>query len=371
MERHVGRSVTLLDVADDLSQRTTPAVLLSAQGPVYQVGDQVLLYHQGRVLLPSLPPDLVPSPRLEVDLESASAGSQEIELAYLAEGLSWTADYVLVVAADEKIADLSGWVTVDNRTGADFENAGLQLMAGQLNRVAPPHVMQVRKTMAMREEAAMDASAAPGFAQEGVSEYHLYTLDRPVTLGDQESRQLALFDAAGVPVTRKLTLEGQEWWYRSQHGPLAENRRVAVVLEVPNTEKGNLGRPLPAGTVRVYQRDRSGAAQIAGEAAISHTPKDETLRLSIGEAFDVVADQKQTEYRSLSPRQSESAYEISLRNRKDEDVVVTVREPVGGDWRVLDSSHPARKADARTIEFDVPVPAGKEVKLTYRVRVTW
>jgi hypothetical protein len=225
----------------------------------------------------------------------------------------------------------------------------------------------------MRQEKAMDslAASAPQFQQEGLGDLHLYTLERPVDLPDQQSTQLALLSGSGFPVTRRHFIEGQPFWYRQQMGgPIEQDRPVQVELSFENAVKAGLGKPLPRGTVRVYQRDKSGAPQITGEVGIDHTPVDETVRLRIGEAFDVVADRTQTDYRSLSPRQSESAFEVSIRNRKSEPVTVLVREPVGGDWQLLDSTHPGKKVAAAVLEFSIPVPAGQEVKLRYRVRTT-
>ncbi len=173
-------------------------------------------------------------------------------------------------------------------------------------------------------------------------------------------------------MVKKLLLVGQSWWYRGrQDGTLTQDQKVAVVLEIRNAKEAGLGMPLPKGTVRVYKKDHSGAEQFVGEDAIDHTPKDETIKLHVGDAFDVVADRTQTDWRAVSPRQSESAWAISIRNRKEEDVVVTVREPVGGDWTLVSSSLPGKKLDAGTLEFEVPVPKGQEVKLTYRVAAKW
>lgn len=370
LERYVGREVVLLDRGEDLTERRTPATLLSvASGsPVFRTGDGILLGRSGPLLLPDLPEGLAARPSLLLDLESRARGPRSLEVTYLADGLSWSADYVLMLAADAGPADLSGWVTVENRTGAAWQGATLKLIAGQLQRTASP--MPVLQAMRMEKEADM-AAGAPQFQQQGLGDLHLYSLDRPVDLPDQQSTQLALLSGSGIPVTRRYLLEGQPFWYRqAMGGPIEQDRPVQVELSFENTAKAGLGKPLPRGTVRVYQRDRSGAPQITGEVGIDHTPVDETVRLRLGEAFDVVADRTQTDYRSISPRQSESAFEISIRNRKAEAVTVLVREPVGGDWQLLESSLPGKKAAAATLEFSVPVPAGQEVKLRYKVRTT-
>jgi len=369
MEKYVGREVEVVEQADDLTMRTERATLLSVNGgPVYRIGDRIVLNQGGKVTLPGVPEDLVARPTLVWTISAAKAGRQEVEASYLTEGMNWSADYVAVIDADDEATDLNGWVTIENNSGAGFRDATLKLVAGDVRRVYPP-----RMTMADAKAAERYVPAAPppAFEEEAFFEYHLYTLDRPTTIKDRQTKQLSLFQAGGVPVTKKLLLVGQPWWYRSQQGTLTRDEKVAVVLEVRNAKDGGLGMPLPKGIVRVYKKDRSGAEQFVGEDQIDHTPKDETIKLHVGEAFDVVADRTQTDFRSVSPRQIESAYEISIRNRKEEDATVTVREPVGGDWTLISSSLPGKKLDAGTLEFEVKVPAGQEVKLTYRVGVRW
>ena len=372
LERYVGKEVVLVDRGEDLTERRTSATLLSvASGsPVFKTADGILLGRSGPLLLPDLPEGLAARPSLLLDLDSKARGPRDLEVAYLTDGLSWSADYVLMLGADAGPADLSSWVTVENRSGASFQGATLKLVAGQMQRTPSP--VPMLQGRASDKAMSMEAAAAPQFQQEGLGDLHLYTLDRPVNLPDAQSTQLALLSGSGIPVTRRYLLEGQTYWYRqAMGGPIEQDRPVQVELSFENSQKAGLGKPLPRGTFRVYQRDRSGAPQITGEAQIDHTPVDETVRVRIGEAFDVVADRVQTDFKTLSPRQSDSAYEISIRNRKKEAVTVIVREPVGGQWEVLDSTLPAKKASSTVLEFSVPVPAGQEVKLRYRLRTTY
>jgi hypothetical protein len=369
LEKFVGKPVEIVEQAEDLTTRTVPATLLSVNGaPVYRIGDRIVLNQTGKVTLPEVPADLVSRPTLVWTVNAAKAGPQEIEASYLTDGMTWSADYVAVVDADDKTADLTGWVTIDNRSGAGFRDATLKLVAGDVRRVTAA-AYQEADSMRMAKVA---AAPPPAFQEESFFEYHLYTLERPTTIKDNQTKQISLLQASGIPVVKKLLLVGQSWWYRGrQDGTLTQDQKVAVVLEIRNAKEGGLGMPLPKGTVRVYKKDRSGAEQFVGEDAIDHTPKDETIKLHVGDAFDVVADRTQTDWRAVSPRQSESAWAISIRNRKEEDVVVTVREPVGGDWTLVSSSLPGKKLDAGTLEFEVPVPKGQEVKLTYRVAAKW
>jgi hypothetical protein len=368
MEKYVGRDVTLIEQAEDLTTREVQATLLSVNGgPVYRVGDRIVLNQTGKVTLGSVPPDLVPRPTLVWTLGADKAGKHDVQASYLTDNMNWSADYVAVVDAEDEATDLTGWVTIDNRSGATYRDATLKLVAGDVRRLARPQVAMAQYDMMERK-----AARTPQFEEESFFEYHLYTLDRPTTIKDNQTKQLNLMQASGIPLTKKLLLVGNRAWYRNQYGTLTQNEKVAVILEFDNTEAAGLGIPLPKGTVRVYKQDRSGSEQFVGEDAIDHTPRDETISLRVGDAFDVVADRTQTDFRKLSPRQAEIAFEISIRNRKDEDVTVTVREPMGGDWQLLESNiRGAQKKDAGTLQFEVDVAARQEFKLTYRVRVTW
>jgi hypothetical protein len=281
--------------------------------------------------------------------------------------MNWNADYVLTVGRDEKSADLDGWVTLTNNSGVAYSNAKLQLVAGQLNRVAP----QFPKAMAMEATRVADA-AAPQFGQEAFSEYHLYTLGRRTSIQNNESKQISLLTGSGVPVEKYLLVEGQQYWFRGPQGignPISQP--VKVLYRFKNDEKSSLGMPLPAGTVRVYQADSKGGIQFVGEDRIDHTPKDETLKIHVGNAFDVVCERKETDYKKIAPNVIELEYQITLRNHKDSAVTVEVREPIGGDWEVLNSNFKGTKLDATTLGFSIPVEKDGTATLDYRVRVKW
>jgi hypothetical protein len=259
-----------------------------------------------------------------------------------------------------------GWVTLVNNTGTSYRNAALKLVAGDVNRVQPERLGGMHA-----EKVAMGRSSAPAFREEGLLEYHLYTLQRPTDVLDKEQKQVTLLEASGVGVQKKLIFEGQRYWYQSRFGEVAKNQKVAVYLDFENAAQNGLGMPLPKGVVRVYKADNSGAKQFVGEDQIDHTPRDERVRIKAGEAFDVVADRKQTGWSALGDCSSESAWSVELRNHKDEDVRVEVREPAGGDWQIVRSSHRPEKDDASTFHFDVPVPKRGKVQLTYTLRVRW
>jgi len=368
MEKYVGREVELIETDPKLRARVTKAVLLATNGPVYRIGDRIAVGHPGRVVLPEPPAELYARPTLLWRLANSGAAKHRLEVSYLTGGLGWTADYVFVVDPDDRHADVTGWVTLTNASGARYDDATLKLVAGTLNRV------RVRDRVAFAREAlAARPAAAPKFEEEAFFEYHLYTLDRPTTLADDETKQMRLLGASRVPLTKRFMVVGRPAFFRSRQGDLGRELPVSVYLEFRNDAASRLGMPLPAGTVRLYKEDRSGAQQLVGEDAIQHTPKDGEVRLRAGEAFDVVASRAQTDYREidLKPYRAEVAFRLAVRNHKPAPVQVDVREPIGGEWTVVESSHPAKKIDAGTIGFELPVPKDGETVLTYRVRVAF
>jgi len=344
-------------------------LLADNNGPIWKVNNQIITgLPVGTFHFPELPDNLYSRPTLVWTLDNSGAAAQRVEASYLTGNMNWSSDYVLTVGRDEKTADLDGWVTLVNNSGAAYTNAKLQLVAGNLHRTA-------NVTGGMRDEvmAMNKAAAAPErFAQESFSEYHLYTLDRRTSIQNNESKQISLLSGTGIPVEKYLSVEGQQYYYRTSQGignPVPQP--VKVYYRFKNDEKSNLGMPLPAGTVRVYQADSKGGAQFAGEDAIGHTPKDEQVRIYVGDAFDVVCERKQMDYKRLGNDLFEMEYQITLRNHKDGPVNVEVREPVGGDWEVVNSNYKSEKLDATTIGFQIPVAKDGTSTLDYRVRVKW
>ena len=227
----------------------------------------------------------------------------------------------------------------------------------------------MRRALEVAAKAAPASGASREFTSEGFFEYHLYTLDGRTTVKDHQTKQLSLLAATGVPVVKQLVYYGAQDYYRSQYGTPLSKQKVSVFVEVANTKANRLGLPLPKGKVRVYKADRSGSQQFVGEDWIDHTPKDERVKIKMGEAFDVVGERTQKDWRKLASGLYEVEWEISLRNHKSEDVVVTVVEPVPGDWEVLRSTHPHEKVEAHTLRFQIAVPKEGAAKLGYRVRL--
>jgi len=371
LQKYVGKEVTLVRAEKDGGSTRwveTKAVLLANNGgPVWKIGNEIVTgMAVDSYRFPDLPENLYSRPTLVWMLENRGAESQRVEASYLTSNMNWSADYVLTVGRDERTADLDGWVTLVNNSGVTYSNAKLQLVAGELNRVEPPMAIE-----AMGKAVARNA-AAPQFGQEAFSEYHLYTLGRRTSIQNNESKQISLLSGSGVPVEKYLLVEGQQYWFRSPQGignPISQP--VKVLYRFKNDEKSSLGMPLPAGTVRVYQADSKGGIQFVGEDRIDHTPKDETLKIHVGNAFDVVCERKETDYKKIASNVIELEYQITLRNHKDSAVTVEVREPIGGDWEVLNSNLKWTKLDATTLGFSIPVEKDGTATLDYRVRVKW
>jgi hypothetical protein len=373
LNKYVGKEVTLvrsyMDNGTTKHEEIKATLLANNNGPVWKIGNDIVTGVYGESYrFPEVPANLYDRPTLLMSLENSGSRKQSIETSYLANNLSWNADYVLTVGRDDKAADLDGWVTLINNSGAAFHNARLQLVAGDLNRVNAREQFRVADAIA----ALPAAKAASGFVQENFSEYHLYSLSRRTSVEDKETKQISLLEGSGVAVEKLFVVNGQNFYYRNAQNPGSPLKdAVMVFYKFKNEEKAGLGIPLPAGNLRVYQKDSKGGVLFIGEDHIDHTPKDEFVTVKIGNAFDVVAERKQTDFKKIADRVYEMEFEITLRNHKDTPVNVQVNEPIGGDWEMLSSSFPAKKTAAFAAQFNVPVQANAEAVLKYRVRVRW
>ena len=370
LEKYVGRNVSIIRTNVATGQETTEqAQVLSANdGVVLKIGNRIETGIPGRIVYGDVPANLRDRPTLVMALDNAGAQQQDLELSYLTGGLAWKADYVVELNANEDKLDISGWVTLTNTSGATYRNAKLQLVAGDVNQVAPAMQGAVRN-MAMASVNVLEKRK--DMMEESLFEYHLYTLTRPTTIAENQTKQVSLLSASGVPARKELLLRGNDYYYQASHGDLGQKIKVGVFVEFDNKESAQLGMPLPKGIIRVYKKDKAGNAQFIGEDRVDHTPKNETVRLKLGDAFDVTADKKQTDFKKLSGNSKynyvfESAYEIVLKNAKKEPVVVTVQEPMPGDWQVLSSSQPHTKGSSNTAVWKVTVPAEGNTKLVYR-----
>jgi hypothetical protein len=373
LHKYVGKEVTLVRSYQENNstkrEEIKATLLADNNGPVWKIGNDIVtgLYAES-YRFPEVPANLFDRPTLLMSLDNAGARKQQIEASYLATNLSWNADYVLTVARDDKAADLDGWVTLANNSGTAFHNARLQLVAGDLNRLPQGGLRE----MESRSMAVGAVAKDKQFQQENFSEYHLYTLGRRTSVEDKETKQISLLQASGVPVEKIFVVNGQNFYYHNYQNPGSPLKDpVMVFYKFKNEEKAGLGMPLPAGNLRVYQKDSKGGVLFIGEDHIDHTPKDEIVTVHIGNAFDVVAERKQTDFRKIANNVFELEFEITLRNHKDIPIAVQVNEPVGGSWEMLSATHKFTKTSAWAAQFSVPVEKNATSILKYRLRITW
>lgn len=375
LEKYVGRTVRLVKTHPQTgAERLESAIVLSTNnGVVLKVGDRIEMGVPGRLVFDSVPENLRDRPTLVMQLHSPTASPQKLELSYLTGGLSWKADYVAELNASDSRLDLHGWVTLTNKSGTTYKRARLQLVAGDVNRAR----REMDKALRARKAAlAASSEVREDMAEESLFEYHLYTLNRPTTIADNQTKQVALLTAQQVPVKKEFLLRGREYYYRSSYGDLGQKLKVGVYVKFENKKTANLGKPLPKGVIRVYKKDGAGNAQFVGEDNVDHTPKNEKVRLKLGDAFDVTADKRQTDFQKRARTRKyvyafESAYEINLKNAKKEPVTVTIHEPIPGDWMILNQTHPHEKAASGTALWRIKVPAEGKETLRYRVLVRY
>jgi hypothetical protein len=365
LEKYVGRDVEVIhaDRRTGAERRETARVLSTNGGVVLRYANRIETSIDGRLAFSALPSDLRDRPTLVTELAATNAGEQDIELTYLSGGLNWKADYTAELTPNDDRIDLRGLITLQNASGTAFRDASVQLVAGDVNIVRSafqPGQVPLQT---------IGRVVASSVLQQDLLEYHLYTLPRRTTVLDNQTKQVELLTAPDVAVTKTLELRGQPFYYNSLNADLGRQVKVATYLSFRN-EGASLGIPIPRGTVRVYKRDTAGTAQFVGSDNIDHTPKGETIRLHVGDSFDVTANKKQTDYRAGGTTiPYESAYEIVLRNAKTVAQTVLVVEPIPGEWTILQSSSPYQKTSSSTATWTLTVPPQGTTTLTYRVRV--
>lgn len=338
---------------------------------------KLVLNPTGEISLLEMPSGLIPRPQLLWLVDATQAGKHEAEVSYMTQGVTWKADYVVVLASDEKSVDITGWVTLDNKSGATYENANLQLIAGDVRRVQPPAGFGGRGAP-RAAEMKVDA-AVPQFQQEDLFEYKLYTLDGTTTIRNNEQKQMTLLSANKAPANKRFIYDGRkqfwgvynpEGYFPGEGYDTSQYKKVNIIVEVKNA-KPNLGIPLPKGKMRLYKADSRGSLQFVGEDQMDHTPQNETVRLYVGDAFDIVGEHKRMNFRRISDREVEETFEIVVRNRGKNAAAVSIIEHAWLDWRVTAKSQDFIKKDARTLEFPVNVAPDAEAKVTYTIRTRW
>lgn len=363
--KFVGRDVTVVHdrPVPGRPARETARLLANNNGIVLQYADRIETdLVDSHIVYTSLPADLRDRPTLTLDLDSARAGSPDLDLAYLTAGLSWHAEYVGVVSADDTRVDLGGLVTLTNSTGTTFSDAHVQLVAGNVNEPPSNEALKTIGRVNARAE-------APQFQQENYFEYHLYTLGRTTTIANNQTKQVALLHASGVPLRKTLELRGSDFYYSNANADLGAKLPIGAYVTFAN-KNGDLGIPLPGGLVRLYKNDKGGTSQFLGADRIDHTPRNEDVRLHVGDSFDVTANKKQTNFQGLGGCTFESQYQIAIANAKPEAVDVLVIEPIPGTWRITNESLPHRKTSSATATWTVHVPADGKTTLSYGAHVS-
>jgi len=388
LQRYIDREVTVERAVGDKLETVTGRLLSTAGGLVLQSKDgavQVINAYDA-VRFPELPGGLITRPTLVWDVAAAKTGPQRVRVSYQTGGLTWWADYNLTFAegkdANSGTLDVGAWVSIINQSGASYPDAGLKLIAGDVQRAAPPPAQYLMRDKRVAMAAEM---AAPGFEEKAFFEYHLYSLGRKTTLPDNSTKQIELFPpVSGVPVEKVLVYYGLGAGFRGvfadpvtdrNYGAGEFNKKVDVYLRFENSKDVGLGMPLPAGRVRVNKLDPADQSlEFIGEDTIDHTPKDEKVLIKLGSAFDVVGERKQVDFKLDTDRNfAEETIEVTLRNHKDEPVKVIVKENLFRwlTWEITQSSAKYTKVDARTIEFPVQVAKDGEAKVRYTVRYSW
>ncbi len=359
------------------------AMQAAAGSPIVEVDGKLRFSLPGEPQFPALTDDSILKPQLAWQLAVEKPAKFDAELSYLTGGMRWEASYNLIAPEKGDTLDIIGWVTIDNQSGKQFDNATIKLMAGDVSKLQPQD-NEVRYYAAAK--AALDERAQAGVTEKAFDEFHLYSLPRPTTLRNRETKQVEFIRATGVKAKTLYIYNGAAIGpqYRGWNAENIRNQRdygtqsnpkVWVMREFKNSEDNSLGQPLPKGRTRFYRRDDAdGRLEFTGENTIDHTPKNETVRLYTGDAFDIVGERKRTDYLLTSRQdQLEEAFEIRLRNRKAEPVEVRVTERLYRwvNWEIIAKSNEFEKTDAQNIEFHVTVPADGETVVTYRVRYDW
>lgn len=366
-------------------QRQAARSYNTANQPLIEIDGQLRFGLPGTPVFPKLTSDSILKPTLHWQILSDKTESVTAELAYITGGMTWKADYNVVAEPEGDDVSILGWITVENQCGRTFENARIKLMAGDVSRVAPLDGFSMAGEFRAMSRLGF-AGNGPAVSEKAFEDYHLYTIARPSTLRDRETKQIEFIRADGVATKRKYVYDGAQFdwnqyrgWnlqsLRSHDGFGAHGtKKVSIVREFLNSEKNNLGMPLPAGKVRFYRRDDDGQLEFTGENMIDHTPRDETVRVSTGSAFDLVGERIRTDFKTDHGKNfTDESFEIKLRNRKEEAVNITIVEHFYRwyTWEIQDNNHPFTKKNSNTIEFEVVLEPGEEKTINYKVHYSW
>ena len=371
LEKYTGKNIKIATLNPATGKETieNATVLSTNNGTVVKIDDRIEINPNGRFIFDKVPNNLRDKPTLSVTLNNPTTQQQNLQLSYLTAGLSWQADYVAELNQDDNQLDLTGWVTLTNHSGTDYTNANLQLVAGDVNIVR----QQVDKFRRNKGEVMEMAMSDSNMTEESLFEYHLYSLARNTSILNNQKKQVSLLSANNITAKKELVLNGSNYYYYSQSGHLGQKLKFGVYVKIDNEKDNGLGIALPKGVVRVYKRDSNDNLQFIGEDRIDHTPNKDNIRLKLGDAFDVVANKKQTDFkindRLLAKRVYDSSYSIEITNGKKEAVEVTIREPIPGDWSITSETNPHTKVAANMAQWKLTIPAEGKTTLQYSTRV--
>jgi hypothetical protein len=364
LKKYIDKEILAYLTYDDKKEMIN-GTLLSYDGDQLIMKDKygvIQILDSNNLVLPELPEGLITKPTLVWILNVTESRNHTLELSYMTSGMSWNADYVVVTNKNDSKLDLNGWVTVTNNAGTTFKNTSLKLVAGDVHRVLDEILYKTPYYMPT------PTPRASQFEEEALFEYHMYDLQRRTTLKNNEQKQISLLEATDVDVEKEYVYDDiPRWWSYGGDWSDTSEKKVDVMLNFNNSEENNLGIPLPKGIVRVFTNDKEGKLQFIGEDSIDHTPKDETISLFIGQAFDIVGERTQRDF-NKSANWYVYEWAVNLRNHKDEDIVVTVVERTSGDWEITDENYNHTEVSNNEIEWQVPVKANGESTLTYIIR---
>ncbi len=375
LKSYIGKEVILI-TTDKITgiEKTVPAKLLSADGGiVLKVNGRIETTIPGRIAFPGLPDGLGNEPVLKVAVRGEKNGKSDVAITYLTRGISWRTDYIAVLSANEKNMDIESWVTVNNNSGIAFKDASIQLVAGDVNEEPSPPPVPVTRTFA-KSEAVMSASS-PDVNMENLFEYHLYSINRPISIDKDSQKEIALFRATDIPCRKEFLVIGSKYSYSRKMGYKPEKLPMQAIITFKNDEASRLGQPMPKGMVRVYKKDSANRLQFIGRDNIRHMPKGAEINLSLGKAFDIVCTKVQTDFRKLAGNSKynsvyESSYSITVKNTRSEPARIRFLEPFSGTWTITSETMPHKKTGAHTAMWHIDVPANgqKVLKFTARVR---
>lgn len=368
LKKFLGKEIQVIKTnpATGAEKIETATVLSVEKGTILKIGNKIETDYSGRLIFPNVPKNLREKPTLTMDINSKNAGKQDLQLTYMTNGLTWRADYVAKMNKTEDRIDLSGWVTLTNTSGADYENADLQFIAGEVHRVrnsfARPQMMRAKVNAAagyVEEAAAMK--------EESLMDYHLYSLGRKSSILSNQTKQLALLSAYNVPAKKEYRFDGLINAYSS--AKIISNRHAEVKLVFMNDKKSNMGMPIPEGTIRVYKADSKDRIFFVGEDRVSHTPENEKITLKLGDAFDVTAEGKETERVTHSKTSWEASYELTFKNATENEATVEYTQYFPYDWTITKGTDKGTKNTSSQNKWTVKVPSKGKTVLKFTVKV--